>query len=165
MGFCCGLLADFRLQSDAWAECRRKPMSVAPPPSERFPAEWDPADGKQEFSMFHDTGAPYTAVMVMTVTSPSSAGSSERKSLSESTFQARDSMGRTRTEVSRPRTGVNGEAVDAHEVSVNDPVSHCSFQWEEPWAAPGTPTATVRCMPRRVQLNQPNVWTRSLEPG
>ncbi|MBB5343895.1 hypothetical protein [Tunturibacter empetritectus] len=140
-------------------------MSVAPPPSARFPAEWYPAEGKQEFSMFHDTGAPYTAVMVTTVTFAASPGSSEMKSLSGSTFQARDSMGRTRTEESRPRTGVNGEAVDAHEVSVNDPVSHCSFQWLEPWVAAGAPTATVRCMPRRVQFNQPNIWTHGAEPG
>ena len=116
--------------------------------------------------MFHDTGAPYTAMMVMTVTFPASPGSSEMKSLSASTFQARDSAGRTRTEESKPRPGGNGTGmVEVHVVSVNDPVSHCSFQWEEPWVVTGTPGGTVRCMPRRVQFNQPDVWVVSMKVG
>jgi hypothetical protein len=162
-GMCAWLVGSHSLMYGQSAN--EETTSVAPPPSARFPAEWYPADGLLEFSMFHDTDASYTAVMVTTVTFAASAGSSQMKILSGNTFQARDSMGRTRTEESIQRTGVNGEAVDAHEVSVNDPVSHCSFQWMEPWAAPGAPTATVRCMPRRVQFNQPNIWTHGMEPG
>ena len=114
--------------------------------------------------MFHDTGAPYTAVMLTTVTFPASPGSSQFTSRSDGEFQARDSAGRTRTETSKPRTGPDGRPVETHEVSVNDPVSHCSFQWEEPWTVAGEPGATVRCMQRTVQFSTKNIWVDSIRP-
>jgi hypothetical protein len=48
------------------------------------------------------------------------------------------------------------------EVSVNDPVTHCSFQWAEPWAAPGQPTAIVTCMPRTVNFINRNAYADSI---
>jgi hypothetical protein len=66
-----------------------------------------------------------------------------------------------------PRTTQDGRQVEVREVGIGDPVSHCSFQWEEPWAAAGTPTATVQCMPRTVHVNEQSMWSSvaSIKPG
>ena len=37
-------------------------------------------------------------------------------------------------------------------------LSHCSFQWMEPWVAPRQPTATVTCMPRTLHYAQQNIY-------
>ena len=52
-------------------------------------------------------------------------------------------------------------------VQVDDPVSHCSFQWREPWVDSGTPTATVQCMPRTVHYSAQSMWSSvaSIKPG
>jgi len=36
---------------------------------------------------------------------------------------------------------------------VNDPVSHCSFRWEEPWAVKDAPIAIVTCLPRTLHYS------------
>lgn len=61
-----------------------------------------------------------------------------------------------------PRPDGHGGSVDAHEVTVHDPVSHCDFQWMQPWAAPGKPTATVTCMPRVLHYRAQNIWAAAL---
>lgn len=124
-------------------------LSVAPAPSARFPASWYPADDKDLVATTDmETGAPYTATLVTTVHFLDPA-SREMKTISQSSLQARDSAGRKREQAGR-------------EVSVNDPVSHCSFQWMEPWGAPGKPTATARCMPRTLRYRKQNIWADAI---
>jgi hypothetical protein len=58
--------------------------------------------------------------------------------------------------------------VEVREVGVNDPVSQCSFQWEEPWAVDKTtPTATVQCQRRKAQYAGQPMWASaaSMKPG
>jgi hypothetical protein len=81
--------------------------------------------------------------------------------------QARDSAGRMRSETPEIRLK-DGKPVMVRSVQVDDPVSHCSFQWREPWVDSGTPTATVRCQTRTLHFNdQPAMWFQvaSMGPG
>jgi hypothetical protein len=57
--------------------------------------------------------------------------------------------------------------VKLREIGVNDPVSQCSFQWEEPWAAAGMPTATVQCQRQKAQYAGEAMWSSaaSMKPG
>jgi hypothetical protein len=101
------------------------------------------------------TGAPYEARVVM---------SSEQYGgppVEQAPLQARDSAGRMRTETSMgPRTAQDGKQVEVREVAIGDPVTHCSFQWEEPWVvAKSAPTATVQCMPRTVHFSEQSMWS------
>jgi hypothetical protein len=65
-----------------------------------------------------------------------------------------------------PRTTQDGRQVEVREVGIGDPVSHCSFRWEEPWAAAGAPTATVQCMPRTIHYSAQSTWSvASMKPG
>jgi len=41
--------------------------------------------------------------------------------------------------------------VIAHEVEVDDPVSHCGFRWMEPVVPPDRPVAIVTCMSRTLR--------------
>jgi hypothetical protein len=134
--------------------------NVAAPPSARFPAAWYPPDNDVTSTMTPVTGAPYEAHVVQS----SSLG---RTPVEQAPLQARDSAGRTRTESGMgSRTAQDGTQVEVREVGVNDPVSHCSFQWEEPWAAAGTPTATVQCMPRTIHYSAQSTWSvASMKPG
>ncbi len=108
-----------------------------------------------------ETGAPYTATLVTTVHYLDQA-TGEMKSVSLSTLQARDGAGRKRDEVDMPRPDGHGGTISAHEVSISDPVSHCSFRWQEPWTAPGEPTAVVTCMPRTVHYTNQNVFAEGI---
>jgi hypothetical protein len=125
---------------------------VAPPPSSRFPTAWYPADNDVTYTSAAQLGAPYSATLVTTFQLRNPDGTV--KTLSQSTFQARDGAGRKREETETPRPDGHGGIIRTHDVSVNDPVSHCSFQWMEPWVAPGQPTATVTCMPRTLHYEQ-----------
>jgi hypothetical protein len=66
-----------------------------------------------------------------------------------------------------PRTAQDGKQVEAREVEVDDPVSHCSFHWIEPWVNESTPTATVQCMPRTMHYSEQSMWSSvsSMKPG
>lgn len=115
-------------------------------PSERFPASWYPADNNVTYTETPVTGAPYEALRV-------TAGQS-----GSGTRVARDSAGRVHEEEPQPRLRPDGSLVQTREVSVEDPVSHCRFQWMEPWAASGPPTATVQCMPPTLHYNGGAMW-------
>jgi hypothetical protein len=79
-----------------------------------------------------------------------------------SALQARDSAGRRHEESEMPpRLDGHGNLVYSREVYVSDPVSHCSFQWIQPWTDPGKPTAHVTCLPRTVHYAQQNTWVGS----
>jgi hypothetical protein len=135
---------------------------VAPAPSARFPATWYPPDNDVTSTLAPVKGAPYEARVVM------SSDQYGKAPVEQATLQARDSAGRTRTESSMgPRTTQDGRQVDAREVSISDPVSHCSFQWVEPWTAADTPTATVQCMTRTLHYNGQPLWSSaaSMKPG
>jgi hypothetical protein len=118
---------------------------VAPEPSARFPAAWYSPDNVVMSTMPPVMGAPYEARVVL--------GSQQDAHLpiEQYPLQARDSAGRTRTESSMgPRTAQDGTQVEVREVGVNDPVSQCSFQWEEPWVVDkSAPTAAVQCQSAR----------------
>lgn len=136
---------------------------IAPPPSSRFPAAWYPADNDVTYTSAAQLGAPYSATLVTTFQLRNPDGTV--KTLSQSTFQARDGAGRKREETETPRPDGHGGIIQAHDVSVNDPVSHCSFKWMEPWAAPGQPTAIVTCMPRTLHYVQQNIYTDEISPA
>jgi hypothetical protein len=130
---------------------------TAPPPSARFPASWYPADSRNTYTEAPVTGVPYSATMVTTYTLPPSI-TPPRTGLVQRDAWYRDSRGRTRKEQSRGSSykspdGVLHEVPMVHEIEVNDPVSHCRFNWVEPWTGAGEPSATVSCMPRVVQYS------------
>ncbi|HWZ52936.1 MAG TPA: hypothetical protein VNW54_15885 [Granulicella sp.] len=135
--------------------------NVAPAPSARFPASWYPKDSDVGLTEAPQTDAPYTATLVTRVEflNPKTG---ERKSLSQSTLQARDGTGRTREEQSMPRPDGHGGTAEAREVTVSDPVSHCSFRSMEPWEGPGEPTAMVSCMSRTVHYSGQNMWADAM---
>ena len=135
-------------------------IDVAPPPSARFPAAWYPPDNDVTYTIQPVTGAPYEAGAVR---------GNQRTALpmEQEPIQARDSAGRTRGETPEVRLK-DGKPVAVRSVQVDDPVSHCSFQWREPWVDSGTPTATVQCQPRTLHVNdQQAIWfvVASMKPG
>jgi hypothetical protein len=136
--------------------------SVAPPPSARFPASWYPPENDVAVHGLQlETDAPYTATMVMTTGFVDPKTGAVREG-SMRTLQARDAEGRTRTETSMPRSGPDGQVVQAREIEVMDPVSHCSFRWMEPWAASGEPTAMVQCAPLKARYLKQNIFAEAL---
>ena len=135
---------------------------VAPAPSARFPAAWYPPDSDVTYTMAPVKGAPDEARMVM------SSEQYGKAPVEQATLQARDSAGRTRTESSMgPRTTQDGRQVEAREVGISDPVTHCRFQWMEPWVYKSAPTATVQCMTRTLHYNGRPLWSSaaSMKPG
>jgi hypothetical protein len=133
-------------------------VDVAPPPSARFPAAWYPPDNNVSYRGAPVTGAPYTARLVqhseMDGGAALSAGAARDRPM-----QARDSAGRMRSETPEIRLK-DGKPVAVRSVRVDDPVSHCSFEWREPWVDTGAPTASVQCMTRTLHLNdQPAMWS------
>lgn len=131
--------------------------NIAPAPSARFPAGWYPPDNDVTYTTAPDTNAPYTATLV-TTTRYVDPSTKQIKMFSQSTFQARDSSGRKRDEVQIPHPDNHGGMIMTHEVTISDPVSHCRFQWMEPWIAPGKPIATVTCIPRTLHYANQNSW-------
>jgi hypothetical protein len=136
-------------------------VDVAPPPSARFAATWYPPDSNTSYTAAPDVGAPYTATLVTTFRFLNPA-SGKLEIVSRGTLRARDGAGRKRDEELNPRPDGHGGVVMAHEVSVSDPVSHCSFRWMEPWAAPGEPTAIATCMTRTLHLQAQNLFADTM---
>jgi hypothetical protein len=133
-------------------------VDIAPPPSARFPAAWYPSDNNVSYRSAPVTGAPYTARLVqhgeMNGGAALSGGAARDRPM-----QARDSAGRMRSETPEIRLK-DGKPVAVRSVRVDDPVSHCSFEWREPWVDTGAPTASVQCMTRTLHLNdQPAMWS------
>jgi hypothetical protein len=123
---------------------------VAPPPSARFPAAWYPPANNVTSTMQPVTGAPYEARMV-------TKGQYPGLPIEQEPLQARDSAGRMRSETLEIRLK-DGAPVTVRAVEVDDPVSHCGFQWREPWVDKSAPTATVRCMPRTLHYDGKPMW-------
>ncbi|WP_158794378.1 hypothetical protein [Granulicella sp. L60] len=158
--YCVQLNGQTSRQADKQADQQTKDpsvISIAPAPSARFPADWYPPDNDVTYSIAEPVDAPYTATFVTTVhiLDPTNG---QVKSYSTNTRQARDSAGRKRDETEMPRPDGHGATITAHEVTVNDSVSHCTFQWMEPWVAPGKPTATVSCLSRILHYGNQNMW-------
>jgi hypothetical protein len=130
------------------------------PPSSRFPDNWYPADNDVTYTSSAPRDAPYSAMLVTTWRLRDPSG--ETKTLVQSGLQARDGAGRKREEMAMPRPDDHGGVTMTHEVSVNDPVSHCSFRWMEPWVAPGPPKATVTCMPRTLHYTEQNIYANAV---
>jgi hypothetical protein len=123
---------------------------VAPPPSPRFPAAWYPPDNDVTSTMAPVKGAPYEARTMM-------GGPQPGMLIEQEALHARDSAGRTRIDTSQMRLK-DGAPVTVHAVEVDDPVSHCSFHWLEPWVDKSEPTATVSCMPRTLHYSGQSMW-------
>jgi hypothetical protein len=142
------------LAASAWGQAAEIQTDIAPAPSARFPAAWYPPESDVTYTQPPLKGAPYSGTMVTTVHF-ADLKRGEIRTVTTEGLQVRDGAGRTRHEESRPRLNPNGSGkmVDVHEVSVNDPVTHCSFQWEEPWAVAGEPKASVSCMSRRLHYS------------
>lgn len=122
-------------------------------PSARFPAAWYPPDNNVTYTGAPVTGAPYTARLVQRNAMNGGAAPGDRP------MQARDSAGRMRSETPEARLK-DGKPVWVRSVRVDDPVSHCGFEWREPWVDTGVPTATVQCMTRTLHINdQPAMWS------
>lgn len=65
------------------------------------------------------------------------------------------------------RTVPDGTQVEVREVGVTDPISQCSFQWEEPWISNNTATATVQCQRHKAEYVGQAMWasTASMRIG
>lgn len=144
--------------------CQSKPpvlIDTAPLPSAHFPARWYPVASDTAYTVNIEKKAPYTATLV-TATHFVDPSTKQARTFSTSNFQARDSAGRKREETERPRPDGHGGTIMAREVTVTDPVSHCTFRWMEPWVAPGMPTAGVTCLPRTLHYINQNIWADSI---
>jgi hypothetical protein len=124
---------------------------VAPAPSARFPAAWYPPDNDVTSTMAPVKGAPYEARIIM-------AGQKPGLPSEQEPLQARDGAGRQRTETLQVRLDRDGRPITVRAVEVSDPVTHCGFQWGEPWVDKSQPTATVSCMPRTLHYNAKPMW-------
>ena len=123
---------------------------VAPAPSGRFPSAWYPPDNDVTSTMAPVKGAPYEARTMM-------GGPQPGMLIEQEALHARDSAGRTRIDTPQTRLK-DGAPVKVHAVEVDDPVSHCSFHWLEPWVDKSEPTATVSCMPRTLHYSGQPMW-------
>jgi hypothetical protein len=95
-------------------------------------------------------GAPYEARTMM-------GGPQPGMLIEQEALHARDSAGRTRIDTLQMRLK-DGAPVTVHAVEVDDPVSHCSFHWLEPWVDKSEPTAAVSCMPRTLHYSGQPMW-------
>jgi hypothetical protein len=105
-------------------------------------------------------GEPYSATLVITWQLRNPDGTT--KTVNQSGFQARDGAGRKREEMAMPQPDGHGRVIATQEVSVNDPVSHCSFRWMDPWVETGTPTAFVICMPRTLHYIEQDIYADAI---
>jgi hypothetical protein len=133
---------------------------TAPPPSARFPAAWYPPPGNTTYTADVVTGAPYVATLVTTYHALNPT-TKEPITQIASTLQARDSKGRKHEEEDSSYRDSSGVTIHRREITVYDPVSHCTFTWEEPWTAVGKPIASVACMPLTMHYTSFNVWASS----
>jgi hypothetical protein len=142
---------------------------TAPPPSARFPATWYPADNRNTYTEAPVKGVPYSATLVTTYALPPSV-TPPHNNLVQRDAWYRDSMGRYRREQGRSGSykspdGVMHDVPLVREIEVNDPVSHCRFNWVEPWKGVERPSATVSCMSRIVEYSgsDPFSWIMKQE--
>jgi hypothetical protein len=145
----------FAMAFAVWPVAGQQTTDVAP--SARFPAAWYSPEHQVMSTMPPVTGAPYEARVV-------TSNQFGRTPVERAPLQARDSAGRTRTESAMgPRTAQDGTQVqvEVREVGVTDPVSQCSFQWEEPWLIKDTPTATVQCQRHKAEYAGQAMWASS----
>jgi hypothetical protein len=137
------------------AQVKAPALTDVAPPSDRFPASWYPPDSNVASTFAPQRGAPYTATLV---TSWQFRDQLSRKEVGQTTFQARDGAGRTQYETNVLRPDGHGGSVTVHNVTVDDPVSHCAFRWTEPLAAPDKPTAIVACTSRTLHYVEKGMY-------
>lgn len=139
-------------------------IHIAPPASSRFQAAWYPPTGDPlQRTRQPIRSAPYTATR--TTDQPILRdGASQTEHLLRKRLQRRDAAGRMRTEAVNFELKVDGggDHIETRDVWVNDPVSHCTFEWTEPWNSRQEPTATVQCLPRIVEERAGSVWDRAM---
>jgi hypothetical protein len=115
---------------------------------------WYPPDNDVTSTMAPVKGAPYEARTMM-------GGPQPGMMIEQEALHARDSAGRTRidTLIDTLQTRLkDGVPVTVHDVEIDDPISHCSFHWLEPWVDKSEPTATVSCMPRTLHYSGQPMW-------
>jgi hypothetical protein len=129
-----------------------------PPPSERFPAEWYSPQAQDPYHPLPEVeatssigsmiGVPFSGTTVMSTRISLPGQAPQFSVLREVTM--RDSAGRTRIEqvfdVDRMPAAIASQM--KRQISVNDVVAHCSFDWVEPATKEADKTATVQCFPR-----------------
>jgi hypothetical protein len=123
-------------------------VDVAPPPSERFPAEWYPAGADAMHAPV--VGVPFTGTLLMKI------GSEPPMQSLNVTYKMRDGTGRFRSEefnVEVPGSPNPELAQIPHQIDVVDVVRHCEFHWAEPVTEEADKVATVSCLSRRVRLH------------
>jgi hypothetical protein len=134
-------------------------IDTAPPPSEHFPANWYPPSNDESYPQSEPVHAPYTATLVIT-SHHRDPSTGEIKTISQRNRQARDKAGRKREEIG---TGASDGGVGSeHNVTVSDPVSHCTFTWTDPWTGPDKPGATVTCLPLKLRYYTQNIWADAI---
>lgn len=137
------------------------PEDTAPPPSTRFPAAWYPPPNDNATTAAAVKGRPYIAD-VTTTGRYRNPRTGEMKSQTTTTLQARDSAGRVREEVESQRPDGKGNNVPVRNITVHDPVSHCTFSWMQPWVVlpqyDHGPVASVTCDARIAHLQDFDVF-------
>lgn len=146
-------------------------VDVAPPPSERFPAEWYPENSYASMDG-PVVGAPFTGTTILKTTTPVGAGRPPIEIVMHD-LTMRDTAGRTRSEESV--VGIDGP----RQIEVNDVVRHCQFRWDEPARDVSQQVAQVTCyrklswtddgmeakMTRQIPIDVKNQWeTDHIEP-
>lgn len=136
-------------------------MDTAPPPSLRFPAAWYPPPSDSATTGAAVKGKPYIAD-VLTTGRYRNPKTGEISSQTTTTLQARDGAGRVREETATERPDGKGNSVPVRNVTVRDPVAHCTFSWMEPWVVlpqyDHGPVASVTCEARTAHLQDYDVF-------
>ncbi len=137
---------------EAWAAATRQ-ISIAPTAPERFPDRWYPVAGTLPEAPGPLTGKPYRAVEVTSYDSVDADGKPIRTE--SRTTKMRDSAGRERTDSISGSFSVGEVSYPLKDVTVSDPVAHCSFHWlvavpAEVRAEYDDKVAFVSCAPRQV---------------
>ena len=139
-------------------------LNIAPPPSDRFPARWYPRIGDgTDVLPAPVLDRPYTA----TVETLTSTGEQQTLQQDPKGFQARDRLGRTRTESVNGSMTIAGQAFKTKSILVADPVSHCQFQWLELTTAAAMPpesrVATVTCGPQTLRYKELDLYRNVID--
>lgn len=105
-------------------------LHTAPQPSDRFPARWYPGVGEGiDVEPAPVLDRPYTAE-VETVR-PTQLPTGETLRYVTKGFQARDHLGRSRSDSENGGMTIEDQELKTKIVIVSDPVSHCQFHWTQ----------------------------------
>ncbi len=138
-------------------------LHLAPPPCDHFPAKWYPrVDDARDVVPAPVIDHPYTAFSGLIT--PQTDDTLRQQSDS---FQARDRLGRTRSDSESGGSTLGEQQVRMKTVVVSDPVSHCDFEWLQPMADVGMPpdmrVASVTCRPLTLLYKDVDILKLAME--